>query len=235
MRSSFSLQRLSVRPDGKVCYRLKRPWPTAGGATELVLDPVDVLRRLARLIPAPRVNLVRYGGAFSPNSALRDRILPRLPKPRHTCGHARSAGDSCDKTSDSPDSPLAAEAAAEQVGASVVLSASAAEHDELLPSALLGPPLSPEQQLEVRDRYLDWASLLKRVYGEDILACPNCGHRPMRIIAAIDDPPLVEKILAHLGLPSERPPIAPARSPPQLELDEDFEDFDGSESEFDVN
>ena len=92
LRSSFSLQRLSVRSDGKVCYRLKRPWPTAGGATELVLDPLDFLRRLARLIPAPRVNLVRYGGAFSPNSALRDRIIPRLPKPRVTCGHATSAG-----------------------------------------------------------------------------------------------------------------------------------------------
>jgi hypothetical protein len=240
LRSSFSLQRLSVRPDGKVCYRLKRPWPTAGGATELVLDPLDFLRRLARLIPAPRVNLVRYGGAFSPNSALRDRIIPRLPKPHSTCGHARSAEDSCDKTSDAPDSPLAAEVAAEQVGASAVLSASAADQDELLPSALLGPPPSPDQQLEVRDRYLDWASLLKRVHGEDVLVCPNCGHRPLRIIAAIDDPPLVEKILVHLGLPSERPPIAPARSPPQLELDEDYEDygdfdFDVSESELELD
>ena len=111
-----------------------------------------------------------------------------------------------------------------------------AEQDKpLLPPALLGPPLSPEQQLDVRDRYLDWASLLKRVYGEDILVCPKCGHRPMRIIAAIDDPPLVEKILAHLGLPSERPVIAPARSPPQLEFDDEFGDSDFGDAEFEVN
>jgi aminoglycoside phosphotransferase len=77
------------------------------------------------------------------------------------------------------------------VGASAVLSASAADQDELLPSALLGLPPSPEQQLELRDRYLDWASLLKRVHGEDVLVCPNCGHRPLRIIAAIDDPSVV--------------------------------------------
>jgi hypothetical protein len=52
----------------------------------------------------------------------------------------------------------------------------------------------------VRDRYLDWASLLKRVFGEDLLVCSRCGHSPMRVIAAIDDPPIVEKILVHLGV-----------------------------------
>jgi hypothetical protein len=111
----------------------------------------------------------------------------------------------------------------------------APEQDEILLPALLGPPLSPEQQLEVRDRYLDWASLLKRVYNEDVLLCPRCGHSPMRVIAAIDEAPLVEKILAHLGLPTERPPISPARSPPQLYFDEDFEDSDFGDSDFDVN
>ena len=54
-------------------------------------------------------------------------------------------------------------------------------------------------------------------------------------LAAIDDPPLVEKILAHLGLPTERPVIAPARSPPQLEFDDDFGDSDFGDAEFDVN
>ena len=62
----------------------------------------------------------------------------------------------------------------------------------------------------------------------------------MRVIAAIDDPPIVEHILAHLGLPIKRPSpsIAPARSPPQLEFDDDFGDFDlddFDDSDFDVN
>ena len=73
----------------------------------------------------------------------------------------------------------------EPAGAAVRRSASVATNqDEPLPPALLGPPLSPEQQLEVRDRYLDWASLLKRVFGEDILVCPRCSHRPMRVTCA---------------------------------------------------
>jgi hypothetical protein len=44
----------------------------------------------------------------------------------------------------------------------------------------------------------------------------------MRIIAAIDEPPLVEKILAPLGLSSERPVIAPARFPPQRDVEISF-------------
>jgi len=47
----------------------------------------------------------------------------------------------------------------------------------------------------------------------------------MRVIAAIDDAPLVQHILAHLGLPTERPVISPARSPPQPDFDE-FVDYD---------
>ena len=107
--------------------------------------------------------------------------------------------------------------------------------EPILPPALLGPPLEAEQRDEVRDRYLDWASLLKRVFGEEILVCSRCGHSPMRVIAAIDDAPLVEKILVHLGLPSERPVIAPARSPPRLEFDDEFGDPDFGDPDFDVN
>lgn len=43
----FSQERLGVREDGKVVYRLRRPWPNGGGATHLLLDPLDFLRRLA--------------------------------------------------------------------------------------------------------------------------------------------------------------------------------------------
>jgi hypothetical protein len=33
----------------------------------------------------------------------------------------------------------------------------------------------------------------------------------LKIIAAIDDPPVIVKILSHLGLPASGPPRAPAR------------------------
>ncbi len=47
--------------------------------------------------------------------------------------------------------------------------------------------------------------------------CANCGQ-PMRIIAFILDPPVIERILTHVGEPTEPPALLPARSPPQGEL-----------------
>jgi hypothetical protein len=44
----------------------------------------------------------------------------------------------------------------------------------------------------------------------DIEHCPNCGAA-LKIIAAIEDPPVIAKILTHLGLPTRGPPRAPAR------------------------
>ena len=54
------------------------------------------------------------------------------------------------------------------------------------------------------------ARLLKRVFDIDIEHCPNCGGA-VKIIAAIEDPPVMVRILAHLGLPTRAPPRAPAR------------------------
>jgi len=60
-----------------VRYRLRRPWPTPAGISELVLDPLKFLKRLCALIPYPDTNLVRYHGIFANRS--RDRA--RLPAP----------------------------------------------------------------------------------------------------------------------------------------------------------
>ena len=40
--------------------------------------------------------------------------------------------------------------------------------------------------------------------------CPNCGGE-LKIIAAILEPPVIEKILTHLGLQARAPPRSPAR------------------------
>jgi hypothetical protein len=47
---------------------------------------------------------------------------------------------------------------------------------------------------------MSWARLLKRVFDIDIDHCSNCGGS-LKIIASIEDPPVIVRILAHLGLP----------------------------------
>jgi hypothetical protein len=58
---------------------------------------------------------------------------------------------------------------------------------------------------------MNWARLLKRVFEIDLEHCPRCGG-PLKIIAAIEHPLVIAKILAHLGLAARAPPRSPARS-----------------------
>ncbi|TMB35759.1 MAG: transposase, partial [Deltaproteobacteria bacterium] len=68
--------RLSQLADGRLAYLLKRP--LADGTEVLVLEPCELLRRLAALVPPPRAHLVRYHGVFAPASAWRSRIVPNV-------------------------------------------------------------------------------------------------------------------------------------------------------------
>jgi hypothetical protein len=81
LRAPFSQERLSRRPDGKVVYRLRRPWPTEDGVTHLVLEPLDFLRRLAALVSFPYTHQVRRHGVFANRSRFR-RLLPPPPLSR---------------------------------------------------------------------------------------------------------------------------------------------------------
>ena len=58
---------------------------------------------------------------------------------------------------------------------------------------------------------VDWASLIHRVYLEDLLACPCGGRR--RVVADITERDVAVAILDQPGLPSRPPPIFGARSP----------------------
>ena len=69
-------------------------------------------------------------------------------------------------------------------------------------------------------RYWTWAALMRRAFDLDVLRCPRCAGR-MQLIATIEDPAVIQRILAHLGLPGARdgPPFpsavsaAPAEQP----------------------
>ena len=84
------------------------------------------------------------------------------------------------------------------------------------------PPSSPAaspKSTSVPSTYrLDWAALLKRVFGVDILKCSRCLGQ-MRLIACIEEPDVAKKILEHLGLRAEPLPTLRAQAPPvTLEL-----------------
>ena len=78
-RGAIALSRLSELPDGRVAYHMKRPLPD--GRTHLLLTGVELLRKLAPLIPPPRLHLLRFHGVFAPNSKLRPLVVPKLPAP----------------------------------------------------------------------------------------------------------------------------------------------------------
>lgn len=51
----------------------------------------------------------------------------------------------------------------------------------------------------------------------DVRTCPDC-RGPRTLLTAIHDPASIQRILLHLGLPTEPPEVAPARPPPQANL-----------------
>ena len=103
-------------------------------------------------------------------------------------------------------------------------------HGVLAPNARLRPlvvPQKPEvqeraaevavaggcdvQTVQSRPHRVSWARLLKRVFDIDVERCPNCGAGELKIIAAILERPVIEKILSHLGLDPQPPPKGRAR------------------------
>ena len=67
---------------------------------------------------------------------------------------------------------------------------------------------------------MNWAQRLKRVFDIDIETCRDCGGS-MKVIACIEDPLVIKKILTHLrgkGRYLEVAALPPSRAPPQRDL-----------------
>lgn len=183
-RPHFSSGRLGQLDDRTVVYNPQRP--TQDGHTCLLMDPMELLRRLAALIPPPRVHLVRYFGALAPNASLREQVI-------------QTAGPS-------PALLEKLKNAADLMGIK--------EEGEEKDTVELSAGTKPKTR---RASYL-WAMLIARIYEALPLLCCRCGS-PMKIVALITEPSSVSRILKHLGVPTEPPPLQPARAPPQQDLD----------------
>lgn len=60
-------------PDARLLYRL--PEPDLQGRTALLLSPLELLERLAALIPPPRIHRHRYHGLLAPHARLRPMVV----------------------------------------------------------------------------------------------------------------------------------------------------------------
>ena len=169
-------------------YESIKPGP--GGSPSLMLTPLELIERLAALIPPPRRHRHRYYGVLAPNAPLRAQVTALAGVP------------------ESPTAPLvtATETEPEPIAARITAPGASSHSEEQAEEALLR-----------RAARYAWALLLARIYEVFPLVCPRCGGE-MRIIAFITDACAVREILSHLGEPTSPPPIAPARGPPLWEM-----------------
>ena len=69
---------------------------------------------------------------------------------------------------------------------------------------------------------MTWAQRLKRVFKLDLAGCENCGGQ-MRVIACIEDPAVIGKILEHRAqtalVPAGEGWRPAVRGPPQGDLE----------------
>ena len=149
--------------------------------------------RLAALIPLPRHAVQRYHGIFAPNSRLRGAIVPAGAEPSTSRRRAMAKEKA---------------KAAEPIDLSPAAIARAVERTSCVCPAARTAVAAPG----IRGGCACRADAWKRAFGRDILAC-ECGGRK-RVIAVIQAGPIVDRILAHLGLPVTAEDFVEIRGPP---------------------
>ena len=78
LRPPLALERLTESSGGQLLYQFRRPW--RDGSTALLLEPLELLERLAALVPPPRRPLLAYHGVLAPHARWRSAIVPK-PSP----------------------------------------------------------------------------------------------------------------------------------------------------------
>jgi hypothetical protein len=241
-RPPLSLERLRRLPGGRIAYRLK--YVSRGRGKHRVMTAMEFMARLAAIIAPPRYPLVRYGGVLAPRSAWRRLVVPKPPE-RTGCddacgrttreandcpssarsGAERPAGERPRNVPERPTSSTTRSAPPDGPGATAVGS-----RPRTGDVVMLTPNVLSVQHwdrllgglLYAATPRVDWAPLLRRSFAVDVLQCPKCNGR-LRVLAVITERESVRPILAHLGMPTDAPPIARARDPTddQEHADED--------------
>jgi hypothetical protein len=186
-RPPLSGERLSRLDDGRLLYRLKKRW--SDGTTAMVFEPQELIEKLAALVPPPRLNLVRYHGVLAPAARRRRDVVPP------SASDQARRKNCCDS------------------GAGKSRNPSSTTCTRPVPSS----PIDLDSTASPRPRRYNWQELMRRVFEIDVLECPKCGGRTMRILAQIHPPETTTAILDWLNLPCRPPPIA-AAEPTELAI-----------------
>jgi len=203
LRAPLSLERLSIASDGNVIYQVKAT--RHGIETQRVMTPMQFMSRLVALIPPPFHPLVRYFGVFGPHSSWRKSVVPGVAATAKQPDQlGQSGAPPATELPRGGDVDSAFKISADPTAALNVSVPSAKESNKLAAVEDGEPRLSPRWRI-------DWATLLKRAYQADALACP-CGGR-LCFVDLVTEPATAKEVLQSMGLPVERPPIARARSP----------------------
>jgi hypothetical protein len=74
-RPAVSEERLSTNVRGEVIYRFKKPWDD--GTAAIKMTQMEMMEKLAALVPRPRVHLTRFHGVLAPHYKYRKLIVPK--------------------------------------------------------------------------------------------------------------------------------------------------------------
>jgi hypothetical protein len=190
------------------------------------MEPVELLARLSALIPPPRHPLLGFHGVLGPHSSWRKSVVPELAaaEARHSaCATTTSTSASAESTMvDAPsirvvDKPKAMAAEGDGgIDASRLVAPLGATEAVLDPARLLAvpkrAPFEPGKARYTSGAWrIDWATLLKRIYDVDCLAC-TCGGR-LKFVEVVTEADRACLLLRELGLDLAAPTVARARSP----------------------
>lgn len=205
-RPVLSLERMTLTDDGMVAYRLRHI--QKGRATHRVMNPLEFMARLSGLIPPPRHPLLRFYGVFAPHSKWRTLCVPGGTSEHRSC-------ESPDENPANGSQPRNTPSQHATPGASVGHCNASNGHEKIAAKADVDRPaqvgLKYGSSLGINAWRIDWATLLKRTYDLDVLACA-CGGR-LKFVELVTDADKARVVLQMLGMPSELPPLPRARAP----------------------
>jgi hypothetical protein len=76
-RPPFAEDQLRLTPDGRIDFTLRSP--ARNGQRVITLEPLQLMRRLAWLIPPPGRHQMTYSGILAPAAKRRREVVPRPP------------------------------------------------------------------------------------------------------------------------------------------------------------